>query len=207
MMECRLTVIGNGWVALGITDGQEHLIAELPVRGGQATLRTVKGWSDAGTLQTLATAQDVQLEAGKSHRVELAFVDRRVTLALDGTAVFPPVDLPAADKRPGVVRPVLLGAKGAAVVVRNFRLFRDVHYTDRGSNGVGGKAVRLGTEQYFVLGDNSPLSQDSRFWADGAVPERNILGRPFAVYLPGSRSHGGPEDVSQTDWSRVRWIP
>ena len=103
---------------------------------------------------------------------------------------------------------MLLGAKGGKAVVHNFRLFRDVHYTGAGGKGGAGKAVRLGPDQYFVLGDNSPISRDSRFWPDGgAVPGQDILGRPFAVYLPGHRTDGGSGDAPTTDWGRIRWIP
>jgi hypothetical protein len=35
-----------------------------------------------------------------------------------------------------------------------------------------------------MLGDNSPVSSDSRCWPDGAVPERLLLGKPFVVHLP-----------------------
>jgi len=38
---------------------------------------------------------------------------------------------------------------------------------------------------YFVLGDNSSNSFDSRFW--GFVPARNIIGRPSICYWPPNR--------------------
>lgn len=41
---------------------------------------------------------------------------------------------------------------------------------------------------YFMLGDNSRFSKDSRFF--GSVPRRNIMGRAFLVFWPFSRRFG-----------------
>ena len=56
--------------------------------------------------------------------------------------------------------------------------------------------------KYFCMGDNRPLSLDSRFW--GFVPRENILGRPLFVYW----SFLTPEDQSEkTSLSeRVAWF-
>ena len=223
VMECKLEVgSGAGAVLLGITDGQTHLLAEIAAgtvkdrRIAGARLRRTTSWppdlpdawpGDGATL--LQMAHNVHLKGGRSYRVELAFVDRRITLALNGKVVLGPVDLPPACNRSEVVRPVLLGARGVHLTVRNFRLFRDIHYRSTGPNGSHGKAVHLGFDQYFVLGDNSPNSKDSRFWPDGgAVPAHNLLGKPFLVHVPGRITGGGPETraIQGTDWGRVRWI-
>jgi signal peptidase I len=43
-------------------------------------------------------------------------------------------------------------------------------------------AIQLGSDEYLVLGDNSPRSLDGRFW--GALARRNIVGRVTKVYWP-----------------------
>ena len=133
-------------------------------------------------------------------------MDRCVLLSIDGREPFAALNLPPATKRSPVTRPLVLGVKDGRVVVRHLRLFRDLHYTETGRNAVRGQVVRLGPDQYFVLGDNSPNSQDSRFWPDGgAVPARGLLGKPFVVHLPG-RPGGPSSGGAGLDWGRVRWL-
>jgi signal peptidase I len=45
--------------------------------------------------------------------------------------------------------------------------------------------VHLGPKQYYVLGDNRAVSQDSRSF--GPVPRNAIFGRLFLIYWPFGR--------------------
>jgi signal peptidase I len=61
-------------------------------------------------------------------------------------------------------------------------------------NGGEGNPVTLGPDEYYVLGDNSPISGDSRYWNSpppghqpGAVPRSHILGPVTWIYWPPAR--------------------
>lgn len=50
----------------------------------------------------------------------------------------------------------------------------------------GHRAITLGKDEYFVLGDNSTRSADSRHW--GALPRARIFGKIVAIILPLERA-------------------
>ena len=49
-----------------------------------------------------------------------------------------------------------------------------------------GKTITLGTDEYFVSGDNRPYSSDSRAW--GPIKKSDIVGRAFFRYWPLSKA-------------------
>lgn len=217
LIECDLEVLGgDGAVAFRVTDGQEELIVELPVgsAGEGARLGPYSTTKKEGPGEWYRTAEGFVLRPGKVYRIDLAFVDRRATLAVDGVSPFEPADLPAVARRRGVARPVQVGARGTDARVSNVRIGRDIHYTAAGKHAVAAP-VRLGPGRYFVLGDNSANSDDNRFWSDAAdnpvpVPEANLLGKPFLVHLPSrfvSRDGTGQVwEYDGLDWGRMRWL-
>ena len=57
-----------------------------------------------------------------------------------------------------------------------------------------GREVKVPKNSYFMLGDNSSFSADSRYW--GFVPRRNIVGKALFVFWPFSRRWGIADDTS-----------
>lgn len=58
-------------------------------------------------------------------------------------------------------------------------------YYNHGNYAREGEKITVPKGSYFVLGDNSANSQDSRFW--GFVPQGNILGKAILIYWPLNR--------------------
>ena len=141
--------------------------------------------------------------------VEVMVVDRRLSVTIDGVAAFAPLDFDESVNRPPTwSSPVAFGVVGeGSAEMRDIRIDRDVYYTTSLSQtprrpfGVEVPYI-LGPGEYFVLGDNSPVSNDSRFWpVSPVVTSRQWLGKPFLVHLP---SQAVPLRVFGRE---VYWVP
>lgn len=87
----------------------------------------------------------------------------------------------------------LVGLPGEVVEIRRGTIFingkpvlklplSQFYYQNKGDLAQEGQAIVVPEDNYFVLGDNSGSSQDSRFW--GFVPKKNILGKAILIYWP-----------------------
>jgi len=58
-------------------------------------------------------------------------------------------------------------------------------YTNAGEYGSEGKAILIPENHFFVLGDYSEKSFDSRYW--GFLPEENLVAKATKIYWPLNR--------------------
>lgn len=63
--------------------------------------------------------------------------------------------------------------------------FKERYYYNRGSYGEQGQTINVPEGHFYVLGDNSGSSRDSRYW--GFVPRNNLIGKAFVIYWPPKR--------------------
>ncbi len=221
-VSCELEILASSSEAtfvVGLTDGADTVQAEFTV-GPRESGRILLTHPMIGSL---GSTSGIGLEVGRKHKLQFSFIDRRVILMLDGSVVIPPATLPVAEHRAEVSRPLQFQSRGCNLVIRTLKLYRDIYYTQYGENGTQpphGSPAILGPDEYFMLGDNSSSSQDSRSWRrknrvgkeepGPGVPERLLLGKPLLIHQPlrsGRVTIGGRERVFQTvDWSRLRWL-
>lgn len=186
-LECLLDVEGDGRVRLELRESGDLFRAEIALgEGAQRIHRLHPDREDE-----LLAEREVELAPG---RLELSFFNVDNALALqvgDGPPLVatydenrPPSRLALAPGRT-VGPPVALGGEGVAIVVRELRVLRDLHWTERGELAVDA-ALALGPGEYFLLGDNSAHSLDGREL--GPTPARDVIGRVERIVWPPARA-------------------
>ena len=236
---------GNGAALLKLPKRERSFWAKIDSDG------TVKLFQTAGQPpaleKPLASAKLSPLAAGTAVTVDFQNVDYRVSLSIDGREClatspeqFAPIvgllrsQQPEAD--PGEVQ---ILAQGMALELNHVVVERDVFYRSPRRNlgfmaplstltgtvwGGTSNPIWLRQDEFYMLGDNSAASGDSRLWSVvgdhlkdrgeacqlGTVPRDQLIGRAFFVYWPsGHRSDIIPllDRIGMVpDVGRMRWI-
>ena len=206
---------GRGALTWALSDGAQTFAVSL--EAGERELRLfVNGVEEQD--------QRVKLSGSMWQRerlVEMSLFDRQLLFALNGEVIYQrplePLVLSvkngsqAAKNFPSNdVQPVRFGAQNLRVSINDLTLYRDVYYTrGDGRHGID-EPYRLNSDEYFFLGDNSPVSLDSRSWTNAVVRDHMLIGKPFLVHLPsrpGRVKLGAAEwHIRVPDWGRIRYI-
>lgn len=227
MLECKLTVTkAEGAFLMELSKGINRFRARFDLGTGKCTLLKQGPDDKKADRWTELASQDTALNSPGNYEVRLANFDAQLTVWVNGKLPFgqgkeydPPeirakgeaklTDAQLESRRGPTLNdlePASIGSQGAAVEVRNVRIWRDTYYTlspdssDTGFEKVNWndpdgwepikklryKTMYVQPGHYLCLGDNSTASSDSRYW--GTVPERLMLGRALLVYFPLTRA-------------------
>lgn len=177
LLTCRVKLSGEGALAFAATDGDQRLEAILEP-GGRLIVRS-------GGL----TLHERSLPAGRFARaadVQFGLCDKQVLLAIEGRTL---VQLPYDGVGPappsaqaGNLPPLAIGASGLTAELSQLKVWRDIYYL--APSGIGTKwelPTAADPAGVVLLGDNQPISTDSRQWPTARLPLDSLRGR---VYRP-----------------------
>jgi signal peptidase I len=203
MLSLRLLkLVGRGSLVVRATDGREEF--------------QVRIQPQAGRYQVIRRGDPLPVGRGKlpAHTrgmlLEVSLFDQQFLMAFDGhTVVAQPYERPPSPPQPSC-EPFAIGCEGLGVMLGDLRLYRDTYYTHpvglRDRPGLDAPC-RLRDNEYYVLGDNSPISDDSRTWPQGPAVDGNLLiGKPLLAFSWAQKVLGRGRAFWVPDFSSIRYI-
>ena len=171
LLWASIKAVGPSMLAFrGSVDGHTYVV-QLEPRHGRGRLLC-----DGVLVEGASFDVKKPLLASSSH-VDFSLIDHQVQLAIDGLLlVNHPCPIENISKKKVAAEnapPFAIGASELSVTIDSLTLLRDIYYIAP----VQPKAVTLGRDEYYVLGDNSPLSADSRSgWPGPGLDRKYLIG-------------------------------
>lgn len=168
---------------------------------GEMTIASVR--KDVETI--LVTDRTDPPEPNKWTLVRFANVDHQLIFEFGDAKISHDLGLGplAAGERKTNIEPQVAIFGSGRLTLSHVAIFRDIHYTAgppidglRAGRAAEGYPFVLEKDEFFMLGDNSPNSADSRFWPKpdkankglsyraGVVPRDYLVGKALFVYWP-----------------------
>jgi type IV secretory pathway protease TraF len=162
MLQCRVKLSGDGEFVVRCDNGIVTLQAAIQPAAGRLVLsREGREIADADWPAEFNGAP-VQLVFSNIDRQAIVAAGGRVLLSRPLRVTEQRSDRPLTPTS----RPFALGARNVQVSVEHLRIYRDLYYLDPRGLDIAWQAQRpLADDEVFVLGDNVPISRDSRAYS------------------------------------------
>jgi signal peptidase I len=178
-IDVKVTVVetpaNDGYLIMGARDNQDDFTLYYPVYPQENAILERNG-------KTVIQRQVAPLRPGEATCLSFENYDNRVVVESDGKAVLKH-EYSCETNRRKTDTEIFFGAQKADATFQMVKIHRDIYYTNS-SKYLPGHNYKLNDGEYFVLGDNSPYSKDSREWPNPVMPEENLMGRAFMVFWP-----------------------
>jgi len=193
---------GEGKIGASLTKYATRYTATVDLTGELVIEKT-----ENGQVVPLAKKTIAMPSGGGPVYFEFANVDHQLVLRFGDEKLKYEIGKLLQDDGPMAVRKTpqvsILGS--GCLELSEIEIYKDIHYVSMVSkDGMKiqragyGNPFKLGDDEFFVLGDNTANSADSRFWESpglgnndtqysmGAVPRDYLVGKAFFVYWPGA---------------------
>jgi signal peptidase I len=200
---------GSQAVAIELTEGERRYRLELPGPAAEADaapqISILSGRATADGQPSQARGEPWRLPADRWVSFSAQNLDDELALAIEGGPELRLAILPAGDASATIE----IAQAGSGADLRDLQVLRDIYYT---ASRTGEAEWQIPDGSYFMLGDNTQDSSDSREWTlvdvrwkEGDGGEHSALGnlRPAQAPDANPRTHRS-EDGART-WVRDEW--
>lgn len=184
MLSCQLRCIGDGQLMIrSEIDGDRFELLLNPSE--QLAILSRNG-------KELARAKLPDGSLLKQTSLEVVRFDQQIILAIGGNLVLhhnyeqmPAATHQAESSGISTPSPWAIGITSMSVDVGHLRLLRDIYYTVPTTSQISWGVrhpVTLTNDEFFVLGDNSPISADSRIQEKPGIERKSLIGRLLTTW-------------------------
>jgi signal peptidase I len=168
VLRCRLESAGDGDVFFRASDGRKEFVVRLDLAGRRGEVRE-------GTEVVAQFDLPGSISLEQAHPVGLALADCRLQLFISNVPIvdyrYDPAD--CSPRRP-TAEPLAIGAAGLGLRFSDWVVSRDIYYLPPpGKLAIEGR--QLGPTEYWLAGDNTAISDDSRTWPAEVRMTRDAL--------------------------------
>jgi signal peptidase I len=195
---------GRGLLSLLATDGRDEFVVQ--INPGSEKYVVLKN-RETDPQNSLAASGKLRGSL-RDQTIEVSLFDRQFLFAIGG-GTLAAVNIDNPQPPPVAKQPLEIGVQGLGLVIDHLRVYRDVYYVMPPASEPGGDVLpfTLGANEYFVVGDNSPISEDSRTWTENRFVDHNsLVGKPFVVIYPACEISLGRWHIQVPDLLRIRYI-
>ena len=200
----------------------------LDMKSGRVELRAAETEKPLRTATVNLAGTELRIEASNFDRRILFVINGEVPFAATGSARSIPGSLQKTPPSDDVANSGATAAKetaeqvlhnqrfelsftGGQTRISNLQMYRDVYYTPGRRKNAVVSTCEIPPDSYFVQGDNSPVSADSRSWDKPFVPHNLLVGKAIyrALALTTWTHETGGDGKFQSalpDFSRIGYI-
>jgi signal peptidase I len=170
LLSCDMGLSDDGEIGLLIHDGRESFTATVSAR--TRSLRVFRGED------VLAQAPIPNYARSQPVTIQFGVIDEQLLISIAEAPVIRHEYTPLERPLQPTSRPLGISGRRGECSVANIRVYRDIYYLNsyRGDWLWAGPNP-LSDDCYLVLGDNTPLSNDSRHWATPGLQRKLFVGK------------------------------
>jgi len=206
-LECKVTVLPDTRaIAVVIKEGKRHYRFTLP---GPTSSDTAAPWIDADGNESLGiddappAPPPYRFPAGEPVRFAVQNMDDLLEIEIEGKVVA------AVEIDPAVIQTssIYIEVEGDGATLDELRVYRDIFYTSNGT-----RTIRVPEGEYFMLGDNTQESCDSREWRyqtlslEEGEQIRGNMRRGENPRMVGIGDPDGPTTYFVDEWGEPHWM-